>query len=204
MPTARVRTVYTVSPLRIPPRPKRRPPLPVRESQLRAFEGELTVHPTGVAVSYEGRVHAFEEMGLFVGLVTHQAGDELRAVLVEEQDGLVEILHQLQRDFGGLLPFPLMAQRGFGGGFGLSLHDVPLGSANGDFAFKKSSGDRGFVAFDDMQLEGLSQSLTGDLEPFEQGGDEVFCAVTRNATGVEGVADLAIEGVFHRPLEGRD
>src|SRR5581483_5927675 len=64
--------------------------LPVGEAEFGAIESVLAVHPAGEAVADEGSIHRLVEAAVHRRVLAHQAGDELRAVAVEERRRLLQ------------------------------------------------------------------------------------------------------------------
>src|SRR5688500_15836594 len=86
------------------------PPLPIREAKLGPVERLLTVDPSRVPFADERRVGGRVEALVLGGDVADQAGDELRAVPVEEVHRVSHVAHEDERDLGGAFPFPFAAE----------------------------------------------------------------------------------------------
>ena len=155
-----------------------------------------------MSVSDEGGIDGFVEMLLLIGILANEAGHEMRAVAIAECHGLVEIVHQGQADLGGLLPFPFVAQFGFVQYFGLELTHVAPGAQDADFAFEEFRRQGCAVALHYVELVGLVQGFSCAFQGTEQHGHQFMGPGPGNAAGIEGVADLSVQGANDRFAEG--
>ena len=103
---------------------------------------------------------------------------------------------------GVLLPLPLVAEFAFGYEFGLTFGNIALGAPDADLALEEFRGQGAAVGFGDVKFVGLPQGCARAFEGADQDRDEFVGPGALDATRVEGIADLAIQGSEHGIGEG--
>src|SRR5262249_5536281 len=169
--------------------------LPVREAEFGPVQGVLAVDPAGEAVADERRVHRLVEAAVHRRVLAQQAGDELRAVLIEKGDRLVQVGDDLQGHLGRFLPLPLAAELRERQALRERLLDLPLRAENARAGAEPFLWDVPLIAGGDVQLARVTAPLAGLPEGAEEGRDQFAGALAGEAADVEGVADLPVQRV---------
>ncbi|MNS25097.1 hypothetical protein D3C72_569850 [compost metagenome] len=127
----------------------------------------------------------------------------MRAVAIEQGNGIVQVVDDLQADFRGFFPLPFTAQLIFRQRFGLRLALIAFGTVYLDRCSQPVLRQVRLAAFNDMQLAALAPCGAGLLECVEEQRHQFSGAVAVNQADVQGVADLAVQGVAHHGGKAR-
>ena len=134
------------------------------------------------------------------GVLRDQGRGEPRADGVEQANGLINVVHDLQADLGGLLPLPLAAQVGVGDGLDEGFFHRPLGAAHSRAARAPAFWQAVEVGLGDVKLAAAAAHARR-FQRRQKHRDQHVGVRVHDAADIERVADLSVQRVEHGGIE---